>query len=45
MKHSRDYWSLGKGQEVMYNHDTQCMVIIEILNSTSIDAENALSNI
>ena len=45
MKHPRDYWGSGKRQKVMYNHDTQCTVLIEILNSTSIDAENALSNI
>ena len=39
MKHPRDYWGSGKGQKVLYNHDTKCTVLIEIL------AENALSNI
>ena len=34
MKLPSDYWGSGKGQKVMYNHDTLCTVLIEILNST-----------
>ena len=45
MKLPRDYCGSGEGQKVMYNHDTKCTVLIVMLNSTSIDAENALSNI
>ena len=34
MKHPTDYWGSDKGQKVMYNHDTQCTILIEIFNST-----------
>ena len=33
MKHPRDYWGSGKGQKVLYNHDTQSTVLIGIFNS------------